>query len=379
MYKRQIKTEYPQLRQRIDSLNLYWDKQDKVDMKEITLLTEQLFKHYDSEIMSQLNHWSSYEDAQLMFLVRLPFEEVDEKLEVIFNKLDDLIKAQKLSAEKTIGQMYNSFNFLQNFVKWLGIALVIGGLLTAIFTVRSIVIPVKTLKKMLQSMSLGILPKERIAARSDEIGEMGVALEGLVKSMESTTEFARQVGGGNFNSEYEPLSEYDSLGHALLKMRTDLNTNEKILEQKILERTEEVVRQSEEIQSKNVQLEILYNHVTDSIRYAKRIQDAMLPGISKLKDVLPESFIFFQPRDIVSGDFYWFELYDTKLIVVCADATGHGVPGSLMSMIGTILLKDITSRPHILSPGHALETIDNEIKILLQQTCLLYTSDAADE
>ena len=211
-------------------------------------------------------------------------------MEVIFTKLDDLIKAQKLSAEKTIGQMYNSFNFLQNFVKWLGIALVIGGLLTAIFTVRSIVIPVKTLKKMLQSMSLGILPKERIASRSDEIGEMGVALEGLVKSMESTTEFARQVGGGNFNSEYEPLSEYDSLGHALLKMRTDLNTNEKILEQKILERTEEVVRQSEEIQSKNVQLEILYNHVTDSIRYAKRLQEAILPPEHLVKKLLPESF-----------------------------------------------------------------------------------------
>jgi len=138
-------------------------------------------------------------------------------------------------------------------------------------------------------------------------------------------------------------------------------------------KTREVIEQKEVIEKKN-------KDITDSIRYAKRIQDAMLPGISKLKDVLPESFIFFQPRDIVSGDFYWFELYDTKLIVVCADATGHGVPGSLMSMIGTILLKDITSRPHILSPGHALETIDNEIKILLQQTddAIDNTSDSID-
>jgi len=125
-------------------------------------------------------------------------------------------------------------------------------------------------------------------------------------------------------------------------------------------KTKEVIEQKAIIEKKN-------KDITDSIRYAKRIQDAILRDISKLKDVFPESYIFFQPRDIVSGDFYWFELYGTKLIVACADATGHGVPGSLMSMIGTIFIKDITSRPHILSPAHALETLENEIKILLQQ------------
>ncbi len=136
-------------------------------------------------------------------------------------------------------------------------------------------------------------------------------------------------------------------------------------------KTREVIEQKEVIEKKN-------KDITDSIRYAKRIQDAMLPGLSKLKDVLPDSFVFFQPRDIVSGDFYWFELYDTKLIIVCADATGHGVPGSLMSMIGTILLKDITARPNILSPAHALETIDNEIKVLLQQTDETVDNNTAD-
>jgi hypothetical protein len=67
---------------------------------------------------------------------------------------------------------------------------------------------------MLLSMGLGILPKERINYRTDEIGEMGIALNSLVESMESTTEFAKQTGKGNFEAYYKPLSKDDSLGHA---------------------------------------------------------------------------------------------------------------------------------------------------------------------
>jgi ligand-binding sensor domain-containing protein len=132
------------------------------------------------------------------------------------------------------------------------------------------------------------------------------------------------------------------------------------LQKTINEKTREVIEQKDEIEKKN-------KDITDSIRYAKRIQDAILPGINKLKDVFPESFIFFQPRDIVSGDFYWFELYGNKLIIACADATGHGVPGAFMSMIGNTLLKDITSRSEVTSPAHALAALELETKILLHQ------------
>ncbi len=132
------------------------------------------------------------------------------------------------------------------------------------------------------------------------------------------------------------------------------------LQKALNEKTREVIAQKDEIEKKN-------KDITDSIRYAKRIQDAILPGINKLKDVFPESFIFFQPRDIVSGDFYWFELYGNKLIVACADATGHGVPGAFMSMIGNTLLKDITSRSEVTSPAHALAALELETKILLHQ------------
>ncbi len=132
------------------------------------------------------------------------------------------------------------------------------------------------------------------------------------------------------------------------------------LQKALNEKTKEVIIQKEEIEKKN-------KDITDSIRYAKRIQDAILPNVDKLKSIFPSSFVFFQPRDIVSGDFYWFEQYGTKLIIVCADATGHGVPGAFMSMIGNTLLKDITSRPEVLAPADTLNAMDREIKTLLQQ------------
>ncbi len=132
------------------------------------------------------------------------------------------------------------------------------------------------------------------------------------------------------------------------------------LQKELNEKTREVIAQKDEIVRKN-------KDITDSIRYAKRIQDALLPGINELKEIFEESFIFFQPRDIVSGDFYWYKLFDSKLIIACADATGHGVPGAFMSMIGSTLLKDITSRFEVTSPAHALAAVDSEIKLLLHQ------------
>lgn len=132
------------------------------------------------------------------------------------------------------------------------------------------------------------------------------------------------------------------------------------LQKSLNEKTREVINQKEEIEKKN-------KDITDSIRYAKRIQDALLPEVKKLNIFLPQSFIFFQPRDIVSGDFYWYEKYGSQLIIACADATGHGVPGAFMSMIGSTLLKDITSRQEVLSPADALETLDEEIRLLLKQ------------
>jgi serine phosphatase RsbU (regulator of sigma subunit)/HAMP domain-containing protein len=338
-----IKFQYKYLKKSIDTVSVYWTKEEKNEMNLIFSLTDKLFAHYQNEIMSQLVSFSSYDDAAVKFPVQLALDEVDDQLKVIYEQLYGLIEAQKSNAHEVTGQMFKSFNFLLQFVKWLGIILVIGGLLTAIFTVRTIVKPVKKLKHVLQDMSYGLLPRDRMKYRSDEIGDMNVALNGLVEAMERTTEFARQVGSGNFESYYRPLSEKDNLGHALLKMRTDLAENERVLEQKVIERTEEVVKKTEEVQQKNSELEIIYKQVTDSIRYAKRLQQAILPPDSVVKAAFQKSFVLFKPKDIVSGDFYWIDKRDTKSYVAAVDCTGHGVPGAFMSIVGYNLLREIAN------------------------------------
>jgi len=133
------------------------------------------------------------------------------------------------------------------------------------------------------------------------------------------------------------------------------------LEGELRKRTAEVHEQKEELLQKNID-------ITESIKYAKRIQSSVLPDLTKLGNVFSDVFVFFLPRDIVSGDFYWFDWVDKdKFIVVCADSTGHGVPGAFMSMIGTALLQDIITRKKILKPSQILHELDRRIFSTLNQ------------
>ncbi len=134
------------------------------------------------------------------------------------------------------------------------------------------------------------------------------------------------------------------------------------LERELAARTKEVREQKEEIENKN-------RDITDSINYAQRIQFSVLPSTSTLLEHCTEAFVFYRPRDIVSGDFYWFEYFpQTKnLLIVCADSTGHGVPGAFMSLIGTTLIKDIAIRPDVRSPLDILYRLDENIQSTLNQ------------
>jgi len=141
------------------------------------------------------------------------------------------------------------------------------------------------------------------------------------------------------------------------------------LEKELDARTSVVMKQKGEIELQNIE-------ITDSINYAKRIQSSILPDISKLKGSFKDAFILFQPRDIVSGDFYWFDkIDDDKFVLVCADSTGHGVPGAFMSMIGSTLLQDIVTRKKISKPSEILGLLDKQIFSTLNQNVELGVSN----
>ncbi len=135
-----------------------------------------------------------------------------------------------------------------------------------------------------------------------------------------------------------------------------------ILEEKVKDRTATVVAQKEELAQKN-------KDITDSIRYAKRIQFAILPEKPPFKD----TFILFKPKDIVSGDFYWFQELDGRQFFSAVDCTGHGVPGAFMSIIGHNSLTKIVREYGIMEPGKILTQLNREVISTLHQR-----SDAGD-
>jgi len=137
------------------------------------------------------------------------------------------------------------------------------------------------------------------------------------------------------NNEITTLSQkFNVMIEQLEELYTDLD-------KKVKERTAQVVAQKEEIEAQRDELEKhrdqlaeQQKHIMDSINYAKRLQNAILPTHDYIKDLFPEYFIVFHPKDIVSGDFYWFNLLNGKRYFSAIDCTGHGVPGAIVSMVG---------------------------------------------
>ena len=120
-------------------------------------------------------------------------------------------------------------------------------------------------------------------------------------------------------------------------------------------------KQSLEIKEKN-------KEILDSIRYAENIQQALLPTIEHLKDALPDGFILFQPKDIVSGDFYWMQHHNNKVYLAACDCTGHGVPGAFMSMIGSSLLDEAVVEKGLTQPNEVFYEVRKGFINALKQT-----------
>jgi transcriptional regulator with GAF, ATPase, and Fis domain/tetratricopeptide (TPR) repeat protein len=133
------------------------------------------------------------------------------------------------------------------------------------------------------------------------------------------------------------------------------------LEERVKERTAEVVKQKEIIQEKN-------KDITDSIHYALKIQKAILPSMNEVKRILPNSFVFYRPKDIVSGDFYWCTQIEHFSVFAVADCTGHGVPGAMMSAICNNLMTQVIHDGKISNPADALEQIDIKLTRILNQS-----------
>lgn len=113
-------------------------------------------------------------------------------------------------------------------------------------------------------------------------------------------------------------------------------------------------KQKQEIEQKNIL-------ITDSIDYAKTIQEAVLPAHQEIKTLFPDSFILYKPKAIVSGDFYWLGHFHDQIICAVADCTGHGVPGAFMSLLGHSMLENVIKRSHVTNPAEILDELNTEL------------------
>lgn len=141
----------------------------------------------------------------------------------------------------------------------------------------------------------------------------------------------------------------------------------------------ERLRMEKEIRDKNRIIEQKNKDITDSINYAKRIQQAILSDRAVVKQHLPESFIYFRPKDIVSGDFYWFSHHDGATYLAAADCTGHGVPGAFMSMIANSFLNEVVNEKGTSSTSAILEALrDKVVRALRQKGEVIDNKDGLD-
>jgi serine phosphatase RsbU (regulator of sigma subunit) len=153
------------------------------------------------------------------------------------------------------------------------------------------------------------------------------------------------------------------------RMQFIRRTNEMIREQRdeIESQRNELEKARDKIQAQHDMVYEQKELITDSISYAERIQSALLPATTCMKELTRDYFVLFKPKDIVSGDFYWVKRVQDHLVIVSADCTGHGVPGAFMSMLGITLLNDLIGERCYDAPSAILESLRMKIKDMLVQ------------
>jgi serine phosphatase RsbU (regulator of sigma subunit) len=181
----------------------------------------------------------------------------------------------------------------------------------------------------------------------------------ITKPLKELTIEAQELGSGNLDVEIKTAGKdeigvladnFKKMQGSISKLVNDLRHINHTLEEKVEERTAEVVNQKNIIEEKQ-------KEIVDSILYAKRIQTTILAHDSYLKKHLPEHFVLFKPKDIVSGDFYWATKNGSRFYFAVCDSTGHGVPGAFMSLLNIAFLNEAINEKNIVQPNEVLNHV----------------------
>jgi serine phosphatase RsbU (regulator of sigma subunit) len=366
------RVKYPSLKKKLnDYLVLLNKKSDKDSMEAIFGKFEELLL-LEKKIMSGLVTFEDYENPKKKFSAEdLVESEVLPRTDDIMHSLKATINRNREEAALIRNDLVTSFNKLLLISLAVSMGLFVSILLASAFISRAIRKPVLVMKEIILQLGKGELPENKIAVTENVIGEMGESVNRLSESFTKTSIFASEIGKGNLSVGYERLGEKDMLGNALIQMRDSLRVYSDNMEDKVRERTQEVIE-------KNQKLELAYREIRDSIHYAKRIQEAILPAEQIIYKVFEDAFIFYRPKDIVCGDFYWFAQKGDEIIMAAIDCTGHGVPGALMTVIGNSILHQVVNFSGITDPAKILNQLDRKLLETMRHHGGAITNDGMD-
>ena len=358
--RRLVKESFPQHIVALQSLEGAWSPAARAHLDTLRVETDALGLLY-GEIMRLLPDFRSY-DNPIAYMQAQDYAMEGAELQTytarVKSRLARLTSTQNAALRSRTARMEELGAQLTMYAGRVAWVVVILGIALGVIVTRSIVQPMKELKRALLHMGRGVLPDRKVRVTSDEIGDMALAVNRLAEGLARTQRFSQEVGGGDFDTPYEPLSDDDALGKALLQMRSSLAANERELEGKVEERTEELAQQK-------ARAEEILSDLQDSISYALRIQQAILPSEQERKEVIYDSAVFYQPRDVVSGDFYWFKSVGSRRMFAAIDCTGHGVPGAFLSLVGHNALDRVTKV--YTEPHKVLDKLNEHVLMLLRQ------------
>lgn len=278
-----------------------------------------------------------------------------EQKEVLIGPWGEIFDSKKDSVVNDKYQNLFYVNAIDSIVMLVGIGsgIVVSLIYILLFiswTNKDISVPLKELLANIRDTRGGEPEHFTVVRTNDEIGELAVG----------------------YNEMTEKIHDYVE---SISRMNRDL-------EETVKKRTNEVVEQKEEIEAQKEEIEAQLDLATlqrdtitrqkdqilDSIRYAERIQSAILPPIEHLSETFTDHFILFKPRDIVSGDYYWTTRKKDKIMIAVADCTGHGVPGAFLSMLGISSMNEIINRSDSISANRILEQLRDFVIASLHQT-----------
>lgn len=218
--------DYPQVIDTLNALSVMWHSEENKELLQNinTTIVDTLFPQHQY-IMSQLSTFESYDDPFVVFEVT-PMTEEGGDVMVLTDKILDNIMDLQTDLDRIVNggriQMVEQFRKFRVFIFIMSIGLIFASIIIGIITIRSLANPINKTKNILLEMSKGILTKEKLTEGNDEVGQMSKALNLLVQSLRDVSDFTVAIGKGNFDMDFKPLSDEDTLGLSLLEMREEL-------------------------------------------------------------------------------------------------------------------------------------------------------------